>query len=321
MDFTIIVTFGPSIQNAERLQEIDALGRCIYRINGAHTNPEDLTDTANFIRDAIPSAPIMLDLPGNKVRLIKLPGEVSITKDETIEIHGDQLNYPDYAKHLKIGDCALTHDSKYTLEVSKIDGLAITFISHQTGVLIPNKGLHVQGANNTLPFLFERDRALIEALKLAPIEYLSLSFVRNAEDIKETKTLLSDLDIDVKLISKIETGLATQNLGEIFYEVDIVNVDRGDLSADVGIMSLPLVQERIIESAKRANKQIFLATQFLHNMETHSVPLISEITDLYKTIKTGVSGLQLSEETAVGRYPVECVKLVFDMYKKSFSSA
>ncbi len=108
--------------------------------------------------------------------------------------------------------------------------------------------------------------------------------------------------------------LTVDNLDNIFNEVDIVNIDRGDLSTDIGLIKLGLVQHGIIENALRSSKKIFLATQFLKNMEKSPVPSIAEVIDLYKTIKQGVYGIQLSEETAIGKYAVECVKLVFDMY-------
>jgi pyruvate kinase len=123
----------------------------------------------------------------------------------------------------------------------------------------------------------------------------------------------------VTFFAKIETSSALDNLGRIFKEVDHVNVDRGDLSTDVGMLKLPAIQERVIESAKRAKKKIYLATQFLKNMELNPVPLIAEVMDLHNTIKSGVSGVQLSEETAIGRFPVECVKLGFDTFHQSFS--
>ena len=104
-----------------------------------------------------------------------------------------------------------------------------------------------------------------------------------------------------------------ENLDKIFEEVTSVNIDRGDLAADIGILNLPRAQERIVESAQRAGKNIFLATQFLKNMEQKPVPLISEVVDLHRTINTGISGIQLSEETAIGKYPAECVELVFNI--------
>lgn len=321
MNFKIIVTFGPALRDKAKLSEINSLGSCIFRLNGAHTAPSQVASTTAFIKEAVPEASVMVDLPGNKVRLQNLAYPLPIVKGEEFTLTGEQFNYSDYPKHLEPGIKIATHDSKYTLEVVSVEGDSIRFTSHHNGTLLPNKGMHAPGIAENLPFLFEKDKELIDASIDGGVDYLSLSFVRDAADIKEVKAILAKQQSDINLISKIETAQAIENLGEIFFEVDSVNVDRGDLSADIGMLKLPLVLERIIESSKRANKELFFATQFLSNMEEHPVPLISEVVDLHKTIKSEISGIQLSEETAVGRYPVECVKLVFDIYKNSFSSS
>ena len=321
MDFKLIVTFGPAIRDRDRLREIDGLGKCIYRLNGAHVPPKQVAAEAAFIRGVLPGAEIMLDLPGNKVRIKHLSEPLPLTRGQTFSIRSEQFNYPDFYEHVKPGDIALTHDSEYAMEVKAIEGQTIVFESRFDGILLPNKGVHVQGANRSLPFLFPLDHELISAGVEASVELLSLSFVRTADDIREVKSLLADHGGSPNLVSKIETAQALENLGDIFFEVDTVNVDRGDLSADVGILRLPMIQERVVDAAKRAEKKVFLATQFLKNMEERPVPLIAEVVDLYKTIKTGVDGIQLSEETSVGKYPVECVQLVFQMFRESFSSA
>jgi pyruvate kinase len=151
------------------------------------------------------------------------------------------------------------------------------------------------------------------------IDYLSLSYVRTAQDIKEIKNiLLKNNNRHIQLFAKIETLTAVKNLESILKGVDHICVDRGDLSADIGILNLPAAQDYILNIAKKANKNVYLATQFLKNMEHHPVPLIAEISDLHKTIKLGINGIQLSEETAVGKYPVECAKIVFDMLNQCF---
>ena len=196
-------------------------------------------------------------------------------------------------------------DSTIALEVDELLGDTIQVISHSDGELLNNKGMHVPGIHKDIPFLFERDQKLIESACELGLDYLSLSFVRNAEDIRTAKQLITS---KVQIFAKVETTDAVNNLSEILNEVDTINIDRGDLSSDIGMYELPEAQEMIIREAKTAGKQIFLATQFLKNMEFHPVPLIPEIIELHKSIRVGVSGIQLSEETAVGKYPVECVK-------------
>ena len=106
-----------------------------------------------------------------------------------------------------------------------------------------------------------------------------------------------------------------KNLKEILDIVSVINIDRGDLSADIGMMKIPAAQASIIKSGLKAGVQVFLATQFLKNMEINPLPLISETVSMHEAMKSGVSGIQLSEETAIGKYPVECVRFIFDFYR------
>jgi len=321
IDFKLIVTVGEALTGSpEKLKKIDSLGSCIYRINGAHVSPEHLPETVKNIRSILKKPRIMIDLPGNKVRLNGISEPIRLKKGERFLIHDFQLNYPKFVTHLKKGDIMLANDSTVKMEIIGIKGRSLNILSHSDGILHKNRGLHVPHVHGHIPFLFQRDVDLIKQACKLKIDYLSLSFVRKADDVREAKALLKrNRGADMEIFAKIETGEALENLGYIFREVGMINIDRGDLSSDIGLLKLSGVQERVIDSAKRAGKKVFLATQFLKNMEKSPVPLIAEIMDLFKTIKSGVSGIQLSEETAIGLYPVECVKLVFDIYNQSFS--
>ncbi len=321
MNFRVIVSVGPALLGSpEKLRSIDALGSCIYRINGSHIDVDTLPHIVRGLRGVLSSPAIMLDLPGNKVRTAGLSEPLRLARGETFELYPFQINYQNFYRHLSTGDIILANDSTLTLEVSDIRDSVIAIRSRSDGILSNNKGLHVRGMYQGLPFLFQKDRELIRSACEQKLAYLSLSYVRTGQDIKEVKALLSGAAVGTApgLFAKIETAAAVENLGYIFQEVDNVNVDRGDLSADIGILKLAAVQERIVDAARRAGKNVFLATQVLKNMEHQSIPLIAEVIDLHRTIKAGVSGIQLSEETAVGKYPVECVQLVFDVFHQSF---
>lgn len=320
MKFQVIVTLGPANESEAVLREIDALGPCLYRINGAHTPPEKLASVVMRVRQALPKARLMLDLPGNKVRTANLKEPLRLKSGETVELSADEVNYRGFFKHLKVGDRVLANDSIYTLEVHHVQADKLTLLSHSDGDLGNNKGLHVQGIHQDIPFLFEKDLNLIRAGSDCDVDIFSLSFVRTAEDVREAKAVLKQLgNTRGEIFAKVETLSAVKNLGHILNEVETINVDRGDLSTDVGLFELASYQERIIEAAKRAGKNVFLATQFLKNMEHYPVPLIAEIIDLHKTIKAGISGIQLSEETAMGKYPVDCVRTVFRSYYQTFA--
>ena len=139
---------------------------------------------------------------------------------------------------------------------------------------------------------------------------MGLSFVRTPENVKEAQALISQ---EIQVISKIETIDAVEHINEILPLVKYILVDRGDLSTDIGIEKIPRFQKYIIEKALYFDVKVFLATQVLKNMETKPIPTIGEIEALYEIMKSGVYGVQMSEETAVGRYVPACVQLLEQM--------
>lgn len=318
MNFTVIVTIGPSLFTETKLRAVHALGPCVYRINGAHCRTHDeVTETASFIRKVLPDSKLMLDLPGNKIRTANLTMPIHFSKGQAFSLLPHQLNFEDFHKFLKIGDRIFANDAVYTFDVISLKKDVIEVKACCDGILKNNKGLHVTGIHDGIPFLFEQDRVLIAAAVESGIDFLGVSFVRDGNDLKEVKKVLETMkSTRASLISKVETLPAANNLESIFAEVDNILIDRGDLSGDVGMLNMPEYQEKIIRLARKAGKKTYLATQFLKNMELYPIPSIAEEIDLYKTILSGVEGIQLSEETAVGKYPVECVEHVFEMHQK-----
>ena len=310
----LIATVGPSLLHKVPLTDIHNQ-HIIYRINGAHGDIDVIEDTILEIKRQIKDAKILIDLPGNKIRTANFEyGFIEVEEGKEFEIYFHQFNFKDFYKYIKPGDIVLANDSIFKFEVVKIDeeNRKIIFKSYSTGKLLNNKGFHIKGVNKKLPFLFEKDKKLIELANRYSIDFVGLSFVRNEKDIKEAKSLIENSTV----IAKVETLDAVNNLNKILEEVEFILIDRGDLSTDVGILEVPKYQKLIIEKAVFANKKVFLATQFLKSMELNPVPTFPEVIDLYNTLKTGIYGIQLSEETAVGKYPKECVKLVFDILDK-----
>lgn len=310
--FKTIVTVGPAVLNKDSLKRIDALGDCIYRVNGAHVDEKQAARMIGQIKAALPDAKIMVDLPCNKIRTANLAEPIRFIKGESFILYDYQINYPKFYTHLKKGDIVRANDSTLILEVVEVGRAVMKLLAHMDGILVSNKGLHVRGIHKDIPFLFERDRRLMDIAVSCRVNYLSLSYIRTVEDICQAREALKGTDIHI--IAKIETHSALERLDSILAEVESVLVDRGDLSTEIDILNLAATQEKIITAGINAGKDVYLATQFLKNMETKPVPLISEVLDLCKTVKSGIAGIQLSEETAIGRYPVKCVKLVFDAF-------
>jgi pyruvate kinase len=253
-----------------------------------------------------------MDLPGNKVRTKDLPNNgIELVKGEQFTIPNECFNYPEFHRHLKPGMTTWANDSVFEFEVVAADDEKITFLSKSDGVLINGKGVHARGIHTDIPFLFEKDKQLIQVANKYRLEYVGLSFVRSAENVKEAKALLAD---NIKVISKIETLDAVDDINNILPLVEYILVDRGDLSTDIGILNIPRYQKFIIEKAQYYDVKVFLATQVLKNMESKPLPTIGEVEALYEIYKSGVYGVQMSEETAVGKYVKETVGVLNDMF-------
>ena len=305
-----ILTVGPALLNEVPLTEVHD-ERNIYRINGAHGSINDIENYILKIRSQIPDADILMDLPGNKVRTKDLPnGGIRLENGKTFEMQRECFNYTDFYKHLQPGMTAWANDSIFEFEVVSADSKKIVFLSKSDGTLIDNKGVHVRGIHDEIPFLFEKDRQLIELANKWALAYVGLSFVRKPENVKEVRQLISG---KTDLITKIETLDAVNNINDILPLTNYILVDRGDLSTDVGVEKIPRFQKYIIDKALFFDVKIFLATQILKNMETKPIPTIGEIEALYDIYKSGVYGVQMSEETAVGKYVKNCVEVLKTM--------
>jgi len=305
-----ILTVGPSFIYDNILKDSHK-DMYIYRINGAHGTIKDIEEYINLIREQVPNADILMDLPGNKIRTANLTDPIILKKGEKFFLGYDQTNFKDYYKHLKVGDTVHANDSIFTFEVKSVKDEFIEFLSYSDGKLLNNKGMHVRGINEHLPFLFEKDKELIKLANDMNLSFVGLSFVRNAADVEIAKSLVKDS----KLIVKIETKLAVENINSILDTNNYFLIDRGDLSTEVGLVNLSKYQRFIIEKTLTRNKNLFLATQFLKNMELNPIPSIAEIIDLVNTLKQGITGIQLSEETAVGKFPIKCLETLDEAYK------
>jgi pyruvate kinase len=304
----IIATVGPSLLHKVPLNHVHN-DRNIYRINGAHGSIDEIEEYIQTIKDQVPEAKILMDLPGNKVRTANLVKPIQIFKGKIFDLGFDQTNYNQFYSHLQIGDVVWANDSIFEFSVESIDieRQVISFLSKSTGDLQNNKGMHVRGIHKHIPFLFEKDIGLIELANKYQLAFIGLSFVRDRKDICEAKNLI---DAGVNIISKVETKSAVEHLGEILDEVEFILIDRGDLSTEIGIEKIPSYQRFIVNKALYYNKKVFLATQFLKSMELNPIPTIPEVIDLHNTLRSGIYGIQMSEETAIGKNPKECLDTI-----------
>tara|TARA_B100000315_G_C14516955_1_gene559630 strand:+ start:414 stop:1379 length:966 start_codon:yes stop_codon:yes gene_type:complete len=308
----IIVTVGPAILNDDGIGLEDCQTH-IYRINGAHGSISDVEKWIKKIRSSFSDPDILIDLPGNKIRTANLKKPISLETQSSFSLKSHEVTYKGFHKLVKHGDIVLAEDSTLRFTVDTANEDETTFISQSKGFLKNNKGLHVKGINNNLPFFFPRDHELIKIANKNKVKFVGLSFVRNVDDVNSARKLINK---EIDIIAKVETKAAVDNLNYILKEVSFVLIDRGDLSTDVKLEKVPRYQRFIVESCLFHNKRVFLATQCLKNMVNYPTPTIAEVIDLYNSFKMGIFGVQLSEETAIGKYPNACLKIIKQVIKE-----
>ena len=307
-----ILTIGPSLGGKIPIHQIHQES-FIYRINGAHGDIQSIKSQVKALKAQESKAKILLDLPGNKVRTANLTQGIKLEKGKEFCIKSENFNYTNFYKYLKKGMQIHANDSVFLFEVLDSNKEQITFLSHSSGELLNNKGMHTRGLDD-LPFLFEKDEKLIALANELKLDFVGASFVRSANNVKELTNLTK-----AQIICKVETIKAVENLSEILPLIEYLLIDRGDLSTKVGIENVPKFQRHIIELANFHHKKVFLATQILKNMQVNPVPTIAEIDDLYTIFKSGVYGVQLSEESAVGGYVKECIEIL-DLMQQSIKN-
>ncbi|WP_232521169.1 pyruvate kinase [Tepiditoga spiralis] len=321
----IVCTLGPVTESEEILGELMDIGMNVARLNTSHGDPEEhftRVQRVQKIRKAkgIPIA-ILLDLEGPKMRTTNFKtDEVELIEGNEFiltseDIVGDEtivgLTYKRLPEDVKSGDLILLNDGKVKLEVIESNGIQIRTKIINGGIVTHRRGINVPGVDIQLPGLTEKDKSYIEYGVKWNVDYMAQSFVRKADDIRETKEILAKLGApDMPVIAKIETLQALDNLEEIIDAADGVMVARGDLGVEIPVQQVPVVQKRIISMANAKSKPVITATQMLETMIENPVPTRAEATDIANAIMDGTDAVMLSAETSVGKHPLEAVKVM-----------
>ncbi len=319
----IIGTLGPASADPEILGRMIDAGLDVVRLNCSHSSPEDLekliavVEKASEIRDTPIS--ILADLGGPKIRLAALAHEIPVSAGEEITLTSDpdyagedkiRAGYPQLASDIKKGNRILIDDGLIQLEAVEVTPPDIRCRVLNDGVLKSRKGINLPGVDISISCLTEKDRTDIDYLVTKPIDYIALSFVRSANDIRELKNLLESKGRRIPIVAKIEKPEAVEDLEGIIEETDIVMVARGDLGVETPAERVPLIQKRIIAECNRKNKPVITATQMLESMILNPRPTRAEASDVANAVLDGTDAVMLSGETSVGKYPVQAVAMM-----------
>ncbi|HAT1848309.1 TPA: pyruvate kinase [Legionella pneumophila] len=322
----IVATLGPASKEPEILRSMLAAGVNVVRINFSHADSSALQLIAlvRKIADELnhPVA-VMADLQGPKIRVGRFQNK-SITlidgqnftldcmaPDTLGDINGVSVAYPNLANELSIGDHLLINDGLIELEVIEISGSKIHCKVVEGGVLTDLKGLNRKGGGLAARTLTEKDRNDLRTAIEAEVDYISLSFVKDAEDIRQARALMKDYGAQITpIIAKIERMEALDHLTDIIREADAIMVARGDLGVEVGAAEVPAIQKHIIEQTRLLDKVVITATQMMESMISNPQPTRAEVSDVANAILDGTDAVMLSAETASGLFPVKVITMV-----------
>ncbi len=331
----IVCTLGPSTDNYTTLKKLIRAGMSVARLNMSHGDHEEHARRIEMVKRArkeldVPVA-ILMDTRGPEIRIKTFKdGKVDLVEGAnftltTEDIVGDEnavsVTYADFPKYLKVGDAVLLNDGMIELKVKEIEGGAVTCTVVDGGQLTDRKSINLPGIEIDMPYLSDSDRDDISFAVEQDADYLALSFVRSADDVRQVKNLLTFCGGEhIQIISKIENRQGVNNAQEILDLSDGIMVARGDMGVEIPFEELPHIQKQLIKKCYTSGKKVITATQMLESMIHNPRPTRAEISDVANAIYDGTSAIMLSGETAAGKYPVESVKTMAKIAEKTENS-
>lgn len=324
----IVVTLGPALKGAERLREALEAGADVVRINLSHTTLEELRawlEEVDRLEGALQRAVgVMLDTKGPEVRLTGVPSPGIALKPGAAFVLGEpggpSVDWPGWTQWLKVGSALEFGDGEAVAEVVAVDPPAVRLEVTQGGQLAPGKKVSPGQGTWPLPPLSPFDCAALEAAG-GRVDFVAVSFVRSPEDLRQVRQWLAARGFTPQLVAKMETRRAVEQLDAILAEADAVMVARGDLGVECSPVEVPELQKQIIFAASGRGVPVITATQMLESMVEHPVPTRAEATDVANAIWDGSDAVMLSEETAVGRYPIEAIRTLAELAARADQAA
>ena len=322
---------GPAVESPEKVKELIDAGMNMARLNLSHGSYEEHQARLDSVRDAAKAAgrpvAILVDLQGPKIRLARFKaGPHDLARGDIFTITVDEVEgtkervgttYKGLPGDCKAGDRILIDDGKVTVEVVEVKGNDVVTKVIEPGAVSNNKGINLPGVAVSVPALSEKDIDDLRWGLRAGADFIALSFVRSAEDIKDVHKIMDEEGIRIPVIAKIEKPQAVENLVEIVDAFDGIMVARGDLGVELPIEDVPLVQKQCVELARDMAKPVIVATQMLDSMITNSRPTRAEATDCANAVLDGADALMLSGETSVGEFAIEAVQTMARIIQKT----
>ncbi len=327
----IVCTLGPATDREGVLREMLESGMNVARFNfshGTHEGHKERLDALKALREEL-DCPVaaLLDTKGPEVRLksfangsVMLMGGTEFTLT-TEDVVGDEthcaVTYADLPGDVKAGTTILLDDGLVRLTVLETTATTIRCRVENDGVMKNNKGVNIPDVRLSMPYMSQRDREDILFGVEQGFDYIAASFVRTAADVREIRQLLDEQCSNIRIIAKIENREGVANLPDILAVADGIMVARGDMGVEIDFTEIPIIQKDIIRQCVACGKPVITATQMLDSMIENPRPTRAEITDVANAIYDGTSAIMLSGETAAGKYPVEAVRTMDAIARKT----
>ncbi len=327
----IICTIGPATSSFDMLAKLQEVGLDVVRLNMSHGDHDSHAKVIKAIRTLNRKirrpVPIMIDTQGPEIRTGNLCQDLDL-KDgdvvsivarsvENVEETSISINYEDLIQDVNIGDRITVDNGLINLEVLSKQERIMQCRVIDGGVLKSKRHVNLPGIRVNLPAITEKDKLDIAFAIEQEVDFIALSFVREAADIRQMRELLGDKAGKIKVIAKIEDQEGVRNITEIIREADGIMVARGDLGVEVNVQDLPNIQRNIVRLCAVMGKRVIVATHLLESMIENPIPTRAEVTDVANAVYEGVDAVMLSGETTVGKYPLKCVQYLDQIARAS----
>ena len=322
----IVATLGPACNSKTKLKNLIRAGVNVFRINFSHATYDEVNHYIEIIKELNKeldsNVAVLADLQGPKIRLGNMHPNVRIKKGEIISFDckshflGDKskasISYPDFAKDVKKGDKVLVDDGKLIFEVISTDNKSVVKLRNiQGGIISSRKGINLPNTKISTTSLTQKDKKDLFFAISKEVDWIALSFVRNAKDMQNLREIIEKKSNEkIPIIAKIEKPEAIDSIEEIIQNSDGIMVARGDLGIEIPSEEVPLLQKKIVYLAKKHRIPVIIATQMMESMISSLKASRAEVNDVANSVMDGADAVMLSAETSVGKFPVEVVSQI-----------
>ena len=320
----IICTIGPATDSRDMLGQLMEAGASVFRLNMSHSKHEWVRDIVRLIRleaeNRHTNVAILVDLQGPSIRTGDLDQPYHLKEGDQLEIrlrtaspsmpYSTTVNYDGLLEDVQEGNTIVVDNGSLLMRVETIAADRLICTVTTEGVFGSRRHINLPGVALRLPALTDKDISDLELAIECDVDYIAMSFVRNADHLLELRSRIEQLDGNAQIIAKIEDQQALRNIDDIISAADVIMIARGDLGIEINIEELPVIQRNIIRQCHRHGKRSIIATHMLESMISHPTPTRAEVSDVSNAIFEQADAVMLSGETSVGLYPVRCVQML-----------